>query len=64
MEPQMNADERRLNRVTEAIIGCAYHVANALGVVTCPMQGNRQSISLLINFGRSRSQIRRIVREL
>lgn len=27
----MNADERRLNEVTEKIIGCAYGVANGLG---------------------------------
>jgi GxxExxY protein len=27
----MNADERRLNMVTEKIIGCAYDVANGLG---------------------------------
>ena len=30
-EPQMNADERRLNELTERIIGCAYDVANGLG---------------------------------
>jgi len=27
----MNADERRLNEVTEKIIGCAYNVANGMG---------------------------------
>jgi len=34
MEPQMDADERRLelNRVTDLVIGCAFTVANALGV--------------------------------
>jgi GxxExxY protein len=31
MEPQMNADERRLNEITEQVIGCAYTVANSLG---------------------------------
>ena len=31
MEPQMDADERRLNEITERIIGCAYTVGNALG---------------------------------
>ena len=31
MEPQMHADERRLNEITERIIGCAYRVANELG---------------------------------
>jgi len=31
MEPQINADERRLNGLTEKIIGCAYAVANGLG---------------------------------
>ena len=31
MEPQMNADERRLNQITERIIGCAYEVGNELG---------------------------------
>jgi GxxExxY protein len=31
MEPQMNADQRRLNSVTEAIIGCAYAVSNEMG---------------------------------
>ena len=30
-EPQMDADERRLNQITEKIIGCAYEVANTLG---------------------------------
>ncbi len=27
----MNADERRLNELTESIIGCAYEVSNKLG---------------------------------
>jgi len=27
----MNADERRLNEITQKIIGCAYDVANGLG---------------------------------
>jgi GxxExxY protein len=31
MEPQINAHERRLNDITEKIIGCAYDVANGLG---------------------------------
>jgi GxxExxY protein len=31
MEPQMDADERRLNEITERIIGCVYVVANTLG---------------------------------
>ena len=31
MEPQMDADERRLNEITEKIIGCAYRVSNELG---------------------------------
>ena len=31
MEPQINADERRLNSITERIIGCCYTVANTLG---------------------------------
>ena len=31
MEPQMNADERGLNDITETIIGCAYRVSNILG---------------------------------
>jgi GxxExxY protein len=31
-EPQMDADERRLNGMTETIIGCAFRVANGLGV--------------------------------
>jgi GxxExxY protein len=31
MEPQMDADERRLNEITERVIGCAYVVANTLG---------------------------------
>jgi len=30
-KPQMDADERRLNKITETIIGCAYKVANSLG---------------------------------
>jgi len=28
----MNADERRLNEITEGVLGCAYRVANELGV--------------------------------
>jgi GxxExxY protein len=31
LEPQMNADERRLNTITERIIGRCYTVANVLG---------------------------------
>jgi GxxExxY protein len=31
MEPQMNADERRLNQITEKVIECAYRVSNKLG---------------------------------
>jgi GxxExxY protein len=31
MEPQMDADERRLNDITERVIGCAYVVGNTLG---------------------------------
>ena len=31
MKPQMNADSRRLDELTEKVIGCAYRVANALG---------------------------------
>ena len=31
MEPQMNANKRRLNEITEKVIGCAYEVANRLG---------------------------------
>ena len=31
MEPQMDADERRLNAITEQIIACAYRVSNELG---------------------------------
>jgi GxxExxY protein len=31
MEPQINADERRLNQITETIIGCAYEIGNGLG---------------------------------
>jgi GxxExxY protein len=31
MEPQMDADERRLNEITERVIGCAYVVSNTLG---------------------------------
>jgi len=33
MKPQMNADEHRseLNKITHAILGCAYKVSNTLG---------------------------------
>lgn len=31
MEPRMNTDEHRLNRITENIIGCAFTVSNTLG---------------------------------
>jgi GxxExxY protein len=31
LEPQINADERRLEEMTARIIGCAYAVSNALG---------------------------------
>ena|ERR1051326_3391666 len=31
MEPQINADERGLNELTERIIGCAYEVSNRMG---------------------------------
>ncbi|HWP39903.1 MAG TPA: GxxExxY protein [Tepidisphaeraceae bacterium] len=106
MQPQINADQRRFNAITEAIIGCAYHVANELGVGflekvcenalalelrTSGWEVSQQHpvtvryrdqvvgeyvadlvvagatgfhICLLINFGRSRIEVRRIVREL
>ncbi|HWC00273.1 MAG TPA: GxxExxY protein [Bryobacteraceae bacterium] len=32
MQPLMDADARRLNEITERIIGCAYTVVNTLGV--------------------------------
>jgi len=32
MEPQMNADERRLNVLSEKIIAAAFEVSNVLGV--------------------------------
>jgi len=31
MEPQINADERRLNAYSEKIIGAAFEVSNVLG---------------------------------
>jgi GxxExxY protein len=31
MEPPMHADARRLDEITERVIGCAYTVANTLG---------------------------------
>jgi hypothetical protein len=31
MEPQINADERRLNALSEKIIGAAFEVSNVLG---------------------------------
>ena len=31
MEPQINADERRLNVMSEGIIGAPFEVSNALG---------------------------------
>jgi GxxExxY protein len=31
LKPQMDADERRLNEITERVIGCAYVVINVLG---------------------------------
>jgi GxxExxY protein len=31
LQPQMHADERRLNEITERVISCAYVVANTLG---------------------------------
>ena len=31
MEPQINADERRLNAMSEEIIGAAFEVSNVLG---------------------------------
>ena len=31
MEPQINADERRLNDLSEKIIGAAFEVSNVLG---------------------------------
>jgi len=31
MEPQINADERRLNTLSEKIIGAAFEVSNVLG---------------------------------
>ena len=34
-EPQMNADERKLNEITEKIIGCAFDVANGICGLGC-----------------------------
>ena len=31
MEPQINADERRLNEITEKVIACIFEVSNRLG---------------------------------
>lgn len=32
IEPQMNRDEHRLNKLSEKIIGCAFRVSNTLGI--------------------------------
>jgi GxxExxY protein len=31
LKPQMHADERRLNEISERVIGCAYTISNVLG---------------------------------
>ena len=59
MKPQMNADEKRLNELTEIIIGCAYQVGNTLG---CGFLEKVYENAL--NFGNPKVEIRRIVNEL
>ena len=71
----MNTDKRGwlLNEITERIIGCAYTVSNVLGcgffendihVVQCLnyLKGSGLKVCLLINFGKPKVEIRRIVR--
>jgi GxxExxY protein len=50
MEPQMDADERRLNEITEKVIGCIYAVANELG---CGFLENVYQNALLVELTRA-----------
>jgi len=60
----MNADARRSKVVTERIIGCEEfddaHVAQCLNY----LKATGLKICLLINFGKTKVEIKRLVREL
>ena len=57
MEPQMNADERRLNQVTEKVIGCAYAVSNELG---CGFLENVHANALFVELTRAGLRARQV----
>jgi GxxExxY protein len=55
MEPQMNADERRLNQITETIIGCAYEIGNGLG---CGFLEKVYENALMVSLTQARLEVR------
>jgi hypothetical protein len=79
-KPQINADERRLNAISEKIIGAAFEVSNVLGVgflekvyenalnveLQCLnyLRITCLKLCLLINFYKPKVEIRRIVNGL
>jgi len=67
----MNADQQRLNQITERIIGGAFTVTNTLGcgflekvyenALAHELQKTGLTVCLLLNFGHPKLEVRRIV---
>ena len=55
----MSTDEHRLNELSERIFGCAYKVANTLGLNY--LKATELRLCLLLNFGRARIEVRRVI---
>ena len=60
MEPQMNADERRLNDLSEEIIGAAFEVSNVLGAGFLE-KVYENALNVELNFSKPKVEIKRIV---
>jgi len=71
MEPQINADERRLNALSEEIIGAVFEVSNVPGtgflekvyenVLNTELKLRGLKLCLLLNFSKPWIKIKRIV---
>jgi len=67
----MNADQQRLNQITERIIGGAFTVSNTLGcgflekvyenALAHELRKTGLTVCLLLNFGHPKLEVRRIV---
>ena len=52
----------RDDKLTEAIIGCAYAVANTLAQCLNYLKATDLNVCLLINFGSPRIEVKRVMR--